>query len=64
MAKALNFSQSITDGGAYSLMDVFDLKKNLNSFKKPGFNGISSLRDNKLSNVKELKKNRLWATPI
>jgi hypothetical protein len=50
LAKPLNLAQSITDGGAYSLMDVFFFKENLQKLRKPGFD--------QLSNVKELRKHK------
>lgn len=48
MAKALNLSSTITDGGAYSLTDVLLFKNN--ATKKPGFSFFSSMT--KTDNVK------------
>jgi hypothetical protein len=36
ISKALGTALSITDGGPYSLTEVFKLKTELKSFKKPG----------------------------
>ncbi len=43
ISKALNTMMSITDGGPYSLMEVFFLKKHLKSFRKPSLNTLSNL---------------------
>lgn len=59
LAKALNLSETITDGGNYSLIDILQFKPNNTKKHKPGLEWFASMPKNQNIKHRSLQKTKL-----